>query len=308
MVRMKFSDNEFDEKELDVEYEGPKFERYTGDVPKTGTILNARVTKMWALVNEDGDQKTNILAVAEGNDGELKEFNGLPIWEYITWTPKNSRRYQPFLQNFGLTVRDYKRKLDVQPDDDNIGTPINSIAGWEPGSDAALCRIVIKRDFWNDEWRAKIDWDGWLEFDPDLYVEPGDEDEEDDEEPERPTRKRRAKSAASSKRGAATTSRRRGDPDEEEDEEDEYDDDVDDDEDIEDEEEEDDEDIEEEPAPARHRSSSRTARATARATARPASRASARGSRGGTASRSASKPARSRRGGSSGGSSDDPPF
>jgi hypothetical protein len=302
MVRMKFTKEEFDEKELDVEYEGPKFERYTGDVPKTGTILTARVTKMWASVTDDGDQKTSILAVAEGNDGQLKEFNGLPIWEYLVWTPKNSRRYQPFLQNFGLTVRDYRTKLDVQPDDDNIGTPINSIGDWEVGSDDALCRIVIKRDFWNDEWRAKIDWDGWLEFDPDLYVEPGDDDEED-EEPARPTKGRRS----GGRTQQTPRSRRRGSSDEDEDEEDEYDDDVEDD-DIEDEEDEEEDDIEEEPAPARRRSSSRTGRATARATARPSSRTSARAPRGGTASRSASKPARSRRGGSSGGSSDDPPF
>jgi hypothetical protein len=293
MVRMKLTKDEFDVDELDIEYEGPQFERYTGEIPKNNTILTFRVTKAWWLLNDDNESQMKLLMIAEGNDGQLKEYNGLPIWETLTWTPKNARRYQPFLMNFGLTVKDVMNKMDVEAEDDNIGTPINSIARWEPGSDDALCQIVVKRDYWNEEWRAKVQWDGWLEFDPDLYVEPGDDEE--DEEPARPTRgrTRSAKSAASSKRGAATTSRRRPEPESDEDDEDleDYDD-------IEDDEE--DEDIEEEPArPAR----SSHASSRAAAPSRPATR------RGGGAGRSAkaAKPSRST-GRSRSRSADEPPF
>ena len=152
MVRMKFDKKEFNAKELDVPYEGPDFERYTGEVPKTNTILRCRVTKMWALADTDDDgnpvQKSRIIAIAEGNTGKLKEYNGLAIWEYLTWKPSNSRRYMPFLMNFDLTVNDYYSKLDVQEDDDSVGTPIIAIGDWEPGSDDALCRIVVLRDFY----------------------------------------------------------------------------------------------------------------------------------------------------------------
>jgi hypothetical protein len=288
MVRMKLKDDEFDTDELDVEYEGPQFERYTGEIPKNNTILTFRVTKAWWLINENDESQMKLLAVAEGNDGELKEYNGLPMWETLTWTPKNARRYQPFLMNFGLTVKDIKNKMDVEAEDDNIGTPINSIAGWEPGSDDALCRVVVKRDYWNEEWRAKVQWDGWLEFDPDLYVEPGDEeeDEDEDEEPARPTRGRAAKSRRSDGQTRQTPRSRRAaktEPEEEEDEE-EYDDYI-----------EDEEDDEEEKEAARPARSSRRAAPTR--PARPAAR------RPGSAGKSGSRATRDKSR-----SANEPPF
>jgi hypothetical protein len=292
---MKLGKEEFNEKELDVEYEGPKFERYTGDIPGKPTLLIARVTKAWWLINDDNESQMKLIVVAEQNDGQNKEFNGLPVWETLTWKPSSSRRYQPFLMNFDLTLKDVRLKMDVEADDDNIGTPINSIAGWEVGSDDALCRIVVKRDYWNDEWRAKIDWDGWLPF------EDIDADDADDDEEEAPARTRKTRATvrpAPQKRTAPASSRRRGDPDEDEDEADEYDD-VDDDvdEDYEDEPE------EEQPARPARRGSSRTATPT-RQTARPATnrRAAARSA---GAARSASRPARGR---SRAADSDEPPF
>lgn len=304
MVRMKLSKEEFNEKELDVEYEGPKFERYTGDIPKTGTVLTARVTKGWWLQNDDGEQQTKLMVVAEQNNGQTKEYNGLPTWETLTWEKRASGRYMPFLMNFDLSVGDVYRKLDVEPDDDNIGTPINSIGDWVIGSDDALCRIVIKRDWYQPaggegEWRSKIDWDGWLPYEDSDADADADDEEEEDERPARRPARRAAKAAKPATR--APVSRRRGDPDEEEDEEEEYDDDVVDDE---------DEDEEEEEAPPPRRSRRVPARAAARASARPA----ARTARGGGASRSASRTANTRankaagRDRASGGSDEEPPF
>lgn len=273
-VRMKLEDD-FDEKELDVEYEGAQFERYTGEVPKSGTILIARVTKAWFTTSSDGDYQIKLIAVAEQNKGKLAEFNGLPTWENLTFIKSASRRYQAFLYNFGLTVRDVKRKLMVASEDDNIGTPIESIAGWEVGSDDALCRIVIKRDWYNEEWQSKFDWDGWLPFDE------ADEDQQEEPEDEEDT------PARTTRRAPATRSRsRRAEPEPEPEPEDE--------EEPDDEEYDDDEEEEAAPPPRRTRQPVRATRASA-TRSRPAARSNSRSGGKSKTARSSTK-------------QDDPPF
>src|SRR5580765_406693 len=295
MVRMKLSKEEFDPKALDVKVDKSTFKRYRGEIPPNGTILIFRVTKMWWTQSNAGDSQIRVMAFAEQNKGSLKKYNGLPIREYLTFNPDAAFRYQNFLQNFGLTTRDIFNKMDVEPQPDQIGDVINSIAGWVVGSDDALCRIAVVRDRYNpDELRAKVDFDGWLplddedELDDDDDIEDDDDDDDDDDEEDDQTARR----TRSSTRGAARTrqatpssrGRRKGDPDEDEDEDDEYDDDVDDEDedDIDDEAEEaedqegetdqeDDGEAEEEP-PARTRRAakgSRTTRAAADST-RPA--------------------------------------
>src|SRR5215472_289933 len=181
MVRMKLTDDDFDPRELDVPYDGSGFERYTGDIPKTGTILRVRVTKMWWTSAEDGTSMTKLIAVAENNNGSLAEFNGLPTWEYLTWKPSANFRYQPFLECFDISLVDIKKRMQVEANDDNIGTPIISIGDWEVGSDDAVAKIVIKKDFYREaqEWRSKVDLDGWIP------IEDGDEEPEEDERPTR---------------------------------------------------------------------------------------------------------------------------
>jgi hypothetical protein len=298
MVRMKLSDDDFDAKALDVEYEGPQFERYRGDIPPTGTILTIRITKMWWLISQDtGESQTKLIAVAEQNDGPLKEYNGLPTWETLTWNKKNASRYMPFLNVYGLTTQDIKRKMDVEPDDDNIGTPINSIGDWTVGSDDTLARIVIKKDYFTErqEWRSKIDWDGWLPLEDEF-------DEEEEEQPRRPSRRAPARSARGSARG-----RSRDVPDEPDDDEDD-----DADYDVEDEEYDDEEDEEEEdvrsPARSRRAASASSRRGTSargasstRSSARPAARSSSHAS----SKRANAAAARDRK---TRGSQDEPPF
>lgn len=289
MPRMKLDDDEFNVKELDVEYEGGQFERYTGDVPKTGTKLIARVTKMWWTRNNDDDAwMIKLIAVAERNTGKLAEFNGLPAWDYLAFKPTGAFRYQPFLYNFDLSVADVKKKMIVADTDDNVGTPIEAIADWEVNSDDALCQIVIKRDPYEGEIRAKIDVDGWLPYEAD---ESDDDDEEDEEdEPEPPARSRRSKTAAAKTAKAAPKSRRRAEPEPEDDDDDEYDDD--------DDEPDDDDPDEDEPEPPRSRRA-----APARST-RPATRANGAGTRR-AATREPARAGSSRR---AKGSKDDPPF
>lgn len=308
MPRMKLRDDEFDEKALDVDYEKSTFKRYTGKIPSTGTILVARVTKMWWTQSEAGNSMIKLIAVAEQNTGDTKQYNDLPTWEYLTFTPESAFRYKPFLENFGLTVRDIKRKMMVADEPDNIGDVIESIADWEVGSDDALCRIVVKRDRYDGEWRSKIDREGWLPYDEDDEPDDDEDDDEPDEE-EPPARTRKAKPVTRSRR------RPEPEPEDEDEDEDEPDDDEDDEpEDDDDEEPEDQEEEEpEEEAPARpaRRTKSRAAPASSRsAPARSGTSrrgASATSSTDGgrarastTRSRTSSKAKR--------GSTDDPPF
>jgi hypothetical protein len=305
---MKLTDEEFNPKKLDVEPEGRRFERYDGDIPRTGTILEIRVTKMWWTNADDGTSMIKLLAVAENNNGRLKEFNGLPTWEQLTFKPTAAFRYQPFLQCFDIPLRDIKSKLDVEADDDKIGTPINAIGDWVVGSDDAVARIVIKRDFFNKEWQSKVDVDGWLPLEDDLEAEP--EDEEEEAPPVTPSRARRAAAHSAGAARSTTKSRSRDVPEDDEDEEDE-----DADYDVEDEEEDDEEEAEEEAPPrrgsrARATSSSRARPARTRPASRDGSRtASASGSRRSSSggSRTATSGSR-RKGNTDDGTQDDPPF
>jgi pyruvate/2-oxoglutarate dehydrogenase complex dihydrolipoamide acyltransferase (E2) component len=287
---MKLSDDEFDEKALDGEYEGPQFERYTGEIPRSGTILTARVTKGWFLFNDDGDSQIKVIAVAEQNNGSTEEFNGLPTWETMTFKDSSKSRYLAFLSNFGLTVRDVKRKLFVKVDDDRIGTPIEKIGDWEIGSDDALCRIIIKRDNnLQGELRSNIDWDGWLPYD-EAEADADEPDDDDDEEEAAPPPRRGARRTAAATPASRPAARRRAaepEPDDDEDEDEPLDDDL----------EDDDGDEVETAPPARGRS--RQA-ANGRAS-RPAARAAAR-----TATRSGTS--RTSRSASRASSQDDPPF
>jgi hypothetical protein len=278
MVRMKLSKEEFDPKALDVKVEKSTFKRYSGEIPSNGTILIFRVTRMWWTQSRAGDSQIYLMAFAEQNKGALKQFNGLPVRERLTFIPDAAFRYQNFLQNFGLTTKDIFNKMDVEPEPDSIGDIINSIGGWVVGSDDALCRIAVVRDRYDpDELKAKVDKDGWLplddkdELDEDIDDEDEDEDEED-EPPARPTRRGRTTQAPA--RGAkAASSQRKADPDEDEDEDDEEDDDIDDEaeEATEEEQDEEDEEDEEEEPPARTSRQSRDTGRAASTRTRPAS-------------------------------------
>jgi hypothetical protein len=262
MAKMKFKRDEFDPKALDAPYDpGERRQNYLGEVPKTGTPLNMRVTKAWMTLSKDGSQQTKLLLIAEQNDGKYEEFNGLPVWEPLTWSKPSARRYMAFLTNFDLTTHDVFNSMDVEVEDDNVGTPINSIADWEVGSDDALCRIIIRRDRNLDgELVAKVDWDGWLPF---------EEPEETDEEPEeRPARRpARAKSAAASRRRAEPEP----EPEPEDEDDDEYDDDA------EDEYEDEDEPETEPEPPVRRRRGTTTTRPAARTNSRAPARETTRG-------------------------------
>jgi hypothetical protein len=318
---MKLSKEEFDPKALDVDVEKSTFKRYRGEIPPNGTILIFRVTRMWWTQSKSGDSQIYLMAFAEQNTGKLKQYNGLPVREYLTFIPEAAFRYQNFLQNFGLTTRDIFNKMDVEAEPDSIGDIINSIGGWVVGSDDALCRIAVIRDRYDpDELKAKVDRDGWLPLDEDDEVDDADDDEddeEDEEQPARPARRSRTTQAPARGAKAASARSRRTEPEPEEDDED-YDDEDEDDidaeaEEAEEEDQEDDDEAEDEP-PARTRRAAkggRTTRSAASAT-RPAAtgrRASerTRTSRTSTARTDRTVGPRGSKG-RDGGSREDPPF
>ena len=265
MVRMKLSKEEFDPKALDIPQSESTFKKYRGEIPKNGTILIFRVTKMWWTQSRAGDSQIYLMAFAEQNEGSLAKYNGLPVKEYLTFNVDNAFRYMPFLNNFGLTTRDIYNKMDVEKEPDKIGDIINSIADWVVGSDDALCRLALIRDHYDpDETKAKVDVDGWLPYEDEDNIdnEDEDEDEDDDEPPARPAQSRTTQAPA---RGAkAASSRGRPTDDEDEDEEDEDIDDEEEDEEAE-EEDQDEEDQEDEEPPA---TTSRRSRDTSRTSAR----------------------------------------
>lgn len=315
MPRMKLSDRDFNVKELDVDYEPSDFKRYDGDMPRSGTILRARVTKLWWTQSGDGTSAMKVLAVAEQNTGDRKKYNGLPIWDFLTFKPEAAFRYMPFLHTFEIQLQDIRRHMMVGDEPENLGDPILSIGDWSVGSDDALCRIVVKV---SERYGAEPDRDGWLTFvdaDADAADDDDEDDDEDDEPPARPTRSaaRRGNGSRSTSRTAGTRASRRQEP-EPDDDEDEYDEDEDeyDPDDPEDTDDEDEDDEPDEP-PARptRQARSRTTQAPARGAregsgrGRPAARSSARSAGSSDGARASRAAARDRRGR---GSNEDPPF
>jgi hypothetical protein len=239
MPRVKLSRDEFDVDALDVEWEESEFADYEGEIPPTGTMLLARVKKAWWTESSNGNSMIKALVVAEGNEDDLEDFNGLPTWDNITFVPSAAFRYGPFLRAMNLTLQDIQGGLYLAEDDDAVGSPIEKIKKWVPGSDDALVTIVIKRDRYQGEWQSKVS----------KYV--AYEEEPEEEEEEEPAPRRRAIRATK----AATPARRRtrrAEPEEDEEEEE-----PEEPEDVEEEE-------EEEPAPKRRRPAAKSARKPAR--------------------------------------------
>jgi hypothetical protein len=333
MPRMKLDERDFNVKQLkNVDYQRSDIKRYDGEVPRTGTILICRVTRLWWTQSNDGTSAMKVLAVAEQNKGDRARYNGLPVWDFLTYKPEAAFRYMPFLLTFAIELDDIKRHMMIADEPDRFGDVIESIGDWEVGSDDAVCKIVIKND---PQYGAEPDRDGWLELEgsttgsgPDDADD--DEDDDDDEPPARPSRRAPARSSSrtasrSTSRSAGTrASRRQPEPEPEDEDEDYIDDEPEDEEDFDDEQE-DDEDAEEAPparssrsgngsrraAPARSstrssaREPARSSTRTARTPARGASRDGGSRSRSEDGARASRAAARDRK---RGGSDEEPPF
>jgi hypothetical protein len=258
MAKLKAEDyGSFDPDELDVEWsDNDDYEPYDGELPKSNILLRGYCKKMWWTFSSNDNAMIKVLWVAEGNTGKTEEFNGLPIWDQIVFTPKASFRYGPFLQVLGITLRDVFKKMDVAEEDDNVGCPINWIAKMVPGEDARI-GVITKREKYEGESRVKV---GKFVEDPEL-----DDEEEEEEEAPVPTRTRGAKTPEQRRLAVHHGGRRKPDPEPEE---------------VEEEVEEAEEDVEEEdeappPKPVRKPASRGTA-AAKKPAAKPATRTTRR--------------------------------
>ena len=177
MPKLKLGDDDLDIDALeDAEYQEDEYEEYTGKQPPAGTVLAGHIKKMWWTYTNNGDGMLVALFVADGNTGDEKKFNGLPVWDRLALTTAAKFRWKPFLDATGIALREIKAKMVVAEDDDNIGAPISKIGRWEPGEDA-LARIITKRDRYEGEVSTKVKT--WL-----AYAEAEDEDEEEGYEDE----------------------------------------------------------------------------------------------------------------------------
>jgi hypothetical protein len=212
MVRLRKEDTEdLDIEELDaIEYSNEQFDSYDGEVPPKDTELTGYVRRMWWTRSAAGDPMLKVLWVAAENDGDLDEYNGCPFWLNASLIGAAKFRWAPFLDNFGITLRDVKNKIDVAEKDDQNGAPILKIGNWKPGeeNDEAWCRIITSRERYNGEWQPRVG--EWLPYDADGdEAEPEDEEpEEDEEEPEEPEPEpepARGRGRATSRTARATT-------------------------------------------------------------------------------------------------------
>lgn len=157
MTKLKLNKDDFDLEELDAAEEGEGFEDYDGPIPPNKTILQMRVVQMWASKSEAGNLRFPYLAIAEGNKGDLEQYNGLPVFDGITWVKTAATWYKPFLAAFGLKLATVLNKTDVEEDEGRFGNKINKIGKWVPDRESkdGLCRMIIKRDRFEGEVRAK---------------------------------------------------------------------------------------------------------------------------------------------------------
>jgi hypothetical protein len=169
---LKLEDDEFDIDALEAAEYDPdaevQFEKYSGEQPEADTILRAYLKSMWLTYTAEkpdgsgGDPMLKLLVVAAENTGTEAEFDGLPIWENLALTPASKFKWKPFIDHFGLTLKQIKTKMVVADDDDNVGAPITKIDKFVPGSDESWCRIVTSREKYQGNWQTHVG--RWLEY------------------------------------------------------------------------------------------------------------------------------------------------
>lgn len=178
--------NDLDVEALDaVEYSTEEYTTYTGEVPPVGIELTGYVKRLWwtrTAPKQGGggdDPMLKVLWVAADNDGDNEEYNECPFWLNAPLVPGAKFRWAPFLDVYGLTLRQIKSNTFVASKEDQNGAPIERIGTWKPGeeSDSAWCRIITGQEPYNGEMQARVK--EWLMWDEEGTVEPGAEDGEE---------------------------------------------------------------------------------------------------------------------------------
>lgn len=163
-----------------AEYSEQTYASYGGEIPPNDTILTAYVKAIWWTRTGGGSPMLKVLVIADDNEGELEEYNGLPSWENMGLSAGAKFKWAPFFSHFGFTIRDVKNKIVLASDeDDNIGAPISKIGDFVPGSDESWCRIITSREKYNGAWQAHVQ--SWLPYEDEEPEETEDEPEVEDD-------------------------------------------------------------------------------------------------------------------------------
>ena len=98
----------------DAEYSEDDLDSYSGRVPDANTELTGYVARMfWCRTQEkdDGsglDPMLKVLWIAGDNEGELEEYNGLPVVENLVLVKSTKFRWAPFFRVFGIELKDIR--------------------------------------------------------------------------------------------------------------------------------------------------------------------------------------------------------
>jgi hypothetical protein len=178
------ADIDVDELE-EAEYSEGTFVSYSGEIAPADTILRAYIKNIWWTKSSSGNSMLKVLVIADANEGDLEEYNGMPMWENMVLTSPAKFKWGPFFEHFGISIRDVKvnkagkSNVVVAAEDDSQGAPVEKIGTFVPGedSDEAWCRVVTTREPYEGKMQAHVGV--WLDYDEDE-----DEEEESDDEPD----------------------------------------------------------------------------------------------------------------------------
>lgn len=176
MAKLTLANDAFNIDALDEAEVSDDYVEYDGPVAPKNTILAGHLKKLWASQSKNGDLMLTNLFIADGNEGDKKQYNGMPLFDRVTFTPKAKFHWQPWLSAFGVTLAQIKGKTDVADEDEKNGSPVNKIGKFRPGEDAK-CRVLAGRSKYEGEYRNEVS--KWLPAEE--ADEPDDED--GDEQP-----------------------------------------------------------------------------------------------------------------------------
>jgi len=186
MARVKVTDEEFDIQSLeDAEYnEDEDFDTYDGELPENDTILTGYIKSMWWTMTGSNKRMFKILFIAADNDEPEDEYDGLPIWDNPFFSPDGKFRWKPFIDNFGVSLLDIKKKLYLGDEDHpRFGAPVDKVGTLVPGGDTSWARVLTKIGF-DQDGNRRVEVKKWLPLEDEEEPEP--DDEEPDDEPDEP--------------------------------------------------------------------------------------------------------------------------
>jgi len=175
-IKLDIDVDELEEAEYSPDEE---FVSYSGEIPPVNAIIKGYVKTIWLTADKNDNDMLKILFEAAENEGEDKEFDGCPYWENMSLTPGSKFKWKPFIDFFGISLRDLKTKMVAESDEEERnGLKLKKIGQFVIGADSddAWCRVVTARERYNGEWQARIG--KWLPW------EDAEADDEDEGEPE----------------------------------------------------------------------------------------------------------------------------